>query len=121
MLKSKRKQDKIPKKVKKARSGKYKFSVRSHPTQGVISFCFGVLSLIIFVAVCLVSGNAKGTSGIAVGAVGMITFFVNIAGIIFAILALRKKEIHYRFPVGGAILNSILAIVFFATYIAGLL
>lgn len=121
MLKKKRRQDKIPKKVKKARSGKYKFSVRSHPKQGIISFCLGVISLIAFVIICLVSGNAKGTSGLVVGAVGMITFFINIAGIIFAILALRKKEIHYRFPVGGVVLNSILAIVFFVTYIAGLL
>lgn len=121
MLKNKRKQDKIPKKVKKARSGKYKFSVRSHPKQGIISFSLGIVAVIAFLSVCIVSGNSKGTSGILVGAVGVLAFAVSIVGFIFAVLALRKKEIHYRFPVAGIILNSILAMVLLITYIAGII
>lgn len=121
MIKNKRRQDKVPRKVKKARSGKYKFSVRTHPIQGIISFGFGIVSLFAFIILCVLSGNAKGTSGLMAGVVGVLSMLISIVGFVLAMIALRKRDIHYRFPVIGGILNGILMIVYLTLYVSGIL
>lgn len=121
MIKNKRRQDKIPRKVKKARSGKYKFSVRTHPIQGIISFALGVISLLIFIILCVISGNTKGTSGLTIGAIGVLAMFTSILGFILAMIAVRKRDIRYCFPIAGGILNGVLTIVYFGLYVSGMI
>ena len=117
----KKQRTKVPEKVKKARSNKYKFSTKTHPAEGVLSFVLGMISLGILVAVCALSGRERGGSGIIVGVFGMLALLLAIAGLLMAFHALRKKDIHFRFPVAGGIVNGALTIAYLIIYVRGTL
>lgn len=109
----------IPRKARKARSGKYKFSDKKHPVEGICSCFIGVVSLILVLVSVFFSEQAKGRAGILVGVLGTAAMLFSFVGFILAVHALKKKEIHYRFPTIGTALNGLLFLFLLALYVMG--
>lgn len=118
---SKRKRLKTPKKVQKLRSNKYKFSIKTHPAEGFISLGLGMSALTVLGVSCYLAYISRGNIGEVTALVNMFAFMITIGGIVFAVLAFQKKDIHTLFPALGAGINGILAIVYLVIYLTGTL
>lgn len=118
---NKRKRTRIPKKALKARSGKYKFSVKTHPIEGIISLGLGLVSLVILLACFYLAWQSRGNIGVVTALIGVAAFLVSVGGLVLAVMAAKKKDVHMRFPMLGGVLNGILAIVYMVIYVAGTL
>ena len=112
---------KVPERVIRARSDKYKFSIKTHPMDGIISFTMGIVSFIILVLSCYFSWKNRGEVGISIGIIGMLAFFISIVGVVFSFNALQKRDVHLHFPVIGGIVNGVLTILYLAIYAMGTL
>ena len=71
-----------------------RFSDKKHPKHGIISVVLGVLSIIILLTLCIVSGHAKGRAGMEIGALGLATMVLSIIGFV---LAVRCRNIRNFF------------------------
>lgn len=107
------------KKADKKRSRKYKFTVKKHPREGIVSFCLGLASLGLFAITSMMSVQAKGSGSVWIGFWGVAALLLSIAGVVFSVLAFRKKEIHYRFPVLGAALCGFFTLFYLVLYVLG--
>lgn len=117
----KRRRPRIPRRAQKARAGKYKFSVKTHPIQGIISFGLGLMALVTLLVSCYMAWQSRGNIGEIAGLMNVFAFILSIAGVALAFAALRKKDIHMRFPVLGGVLSGLLTIVYLVIYITGTL
>jgi len=61
----------------------------------------------------------KGNAGIFVGVIGVMALLFCIAGVVLALMAMRQKDIHYRFPVIGGILCAVMLIGYTMMYTLG--
>ncbi len=116
-----KKRTKVPEKVIKARSNKYKFSVKTHPIKAIISVILGAISFIMLLFSCYFSWQNRGNLGIMIGLFGMIAFMIAISGFIMAFTSLKRKDVHLHFPLIGIILNGGMTIVYIAIYVMGTL
>ena len=118
---SKRKRVKTPKKVQKLRSNKYKFSIKTHPVEGFISLGLGMIALLVLVVSCYLAYISRGNIGEVTALVDMFAFATAIGGMVFAVQAFRKRDIHTLFPALGAGLSGLLTIVYLVIYMRGTL
>ena len=116
-----RKRTKVPEKVIKARSNKYKFSVKTHPIKAIFSVLLGVISFVMLMISCYLSWQNRGNLGIMIGLFGIIAFLVAIIGFIMAFTSFKRKDVHLRFPLIGIALNVVLIIIYVAIYVMGTL
>ncbi len=118
---SKRRRTRIPRRAQALRSNKYKFSVKTHPLEGIISFGLGIAALLVLLASCYLATTTRGNIGEIAALMNMFAFIVAIAGVVFAFIAFRKKDIHTLFPTLGVVFSGLLAIVYLVIYITGTL
>ncbi|SFR57031.1 DUF6142 family protein [Anaeromicropila populeti] len=105
--------------MRKKKSGSYTFSDRVHPVQGIISAGVGGSTIIAMLVLFFLSSRSGGNGGIELGVLGVLFFVLSSAGLILAVLALKRDEIHYRFPLLGLVWNGIMVIIYFLLYIVG--
>ncbi len=92
---------------------------KRHPGLGILSTVLALASLILFGAVCFVSGTNRGNSGLGVGLVGVLCFLISIAGFICAWISLHQENIRPHFPTIGSVLNGLMMIMYLMLYIWG--
>ncbi|HKL79326.1 MAG TPA: DUF6142 family protein [Mobilitalea sp.] len=95
------------------------FSGRRNSKIGIISALIGIVVVIGFIAVSAVSGSMKGKGGLLLGFIGLLFLFLAVFGLLLSYKAFRQRDIFYRFPLIGAILNGCMTIVMIIIYILG--
>jgi uncharacterized Tic20 family protein len=110
---------KVPWRARRERNRRYKFSDKTHPVGGVVAFVLGCISLGVVILSIVISEQAQGEAKMIVGLLGILAMLLSLVGFFLAISAVRKKEIHYRFPVMGIVLNGVLAVFLLGLYILG--
>ena len=85
-----------------------------------MSAVIGIIVVIGFVAISLVSGYYGGEGGVVLGIAGLLLFVVSIFGFYLSIKALKQADIYYRFPMIGITTNGIMMIVLMVLYILGI-
>ena len=75
-----------------------RFSDKKHPKHGIISVVLGVLSIIILLTLCIVSGHAKGRAGMEIGALGLATMVLSIIGFVLAVRCNKEEDIYHVTP-----------------------
>lgn len=93
--------------------------MEQNPVEALVSTGLGVLSFLALFTAFILSGKAKGNGGLYLGGIGLVSFFLNLAGLYFAVRGFRKPEIRYFFPIMGMVLNSILMIGCLLLYLVG--
>ena len=68
-----------------------RFSDKKHPKHGIISVVLGVLSIIILLTLCIVSGHAKGRAGMEIGALGLERWYLVSLDLCLRFAATKKK------------------------------
>lgn len=96
-----------------------RFSDKSHPTRGIVSVGLGILSLIVLVVLCIVSGRAKGNAGIGIGFAGIWALGMSIAGFILAVRCSREEDIYMATPAVGSVLNGVLTLILMMLFFKG--
>jgi hypothetical protein len=97
------------------------FSGRRHTKTGFFSTVIGVINILGFAAISIISGMAKGNGGLLLGLVGLLIFALSILGFVLSYKAFMKKDIFYRFPIIGGILNGFMTIILLIIYIVGII
>ena len=83
-----------------------RFSDKKHPKHGIISVVLGVLSIIILLTLCIVSGHAKGRAGMEIGALGLATMVLSIIGFVLAVRCNKEEDIYHVTPAVGPVIKS---------------
>lgn len=96
------------------------FSGRRHTKMGILSAVIGIIAVLGFATLSLVSGIARGEGGIILGILGLLLFVLTIVGFALSYQSFKKKDIFYRFPMIGALLNGFMVIVLLILYIIGI-
>lgn len=96
------------------------FSGRRHTRTGIISTIIGAVVVLGFITISILSGVAGGKGGILLGLVGLLLFALSITGFVMSYKSFKKKDIFYRFPIIGAVLNGFMAILLLVLYIIGI-
>lgn len=95
------------------------FSGRRHSKTGITSAIIGILVVLGFLAISIISGLAKGKGGFILGLLGILLLVFAVLGFILSYKAFKKKDIFYRFPILGAVLNGFMTILLLIIYILG--
>ena len=95
------------------------FSGKRHTKLGISSAIIGIVVILGFIIISLVSGLAGGKGGYVLGILGISLFLLAVIGFVLSYKALKKKDIFYRFPIIGAISNGIMMIVLLVIYLLG--
>ena len=95
------------------------FSGRRHTKTGIASAILGILDVIGFLVICLVSGLAGGKGGFVLGILGLLLFCLAVTGFVLSYKAFKKKDIFYRFPVIGMIFNGFMTVFLLIIYLLG--
>lgn len=95
------------------------FSGRRHSKMGICSALIGIVTVLGFLTISMVSGFRSGKGGFALGIIGIFLFALSLFGFVLSYKTFKKKDIFYRFPVIGVILNGIMSIVFLIIYLIG--
>ncbi|MFT4145122.1 MAG: DUF6142 family protein [Mobilitalea sp.] len=96
------------------------FSGRRHAKTGVAAAIVGVVSVIGFLTLSILSGVAGGHGGFVIGIIGILLFALSVFGFVLSYRTFQKKDIFYRFPIIGALLNGFMSILMLALYIIGI-
>lgn len=96
-----------------------RFSGRRHTRTGIISTIIGTVVVLGFLSISFVSGFAGGKGGLLLGFLGILLFGLAVLGFVLSYKAFKKKDIFYRFPIIGAVLNGVMTILLLLIYILG--
>lgn len=95
------------------------FSGRRHTKLGITSALIGVVVVIGFLTISIRSGVAGGRGGLILGMIGILLFCLAVFGFVLSYKAFKKKDIFYRFPIIGAVLNGFMTLLLLVLYILG--
>ena len=95
------------------------FSDKTHPTRGIVSLGLGVLSFIVLIVLCIVSGKAKGNAGIGIGFAGIWALGMSIIGFILGVRCSREEDIYMVTPAVGSVLNGVLTLILMMLFFKG--
>lgn len=96
-----------------------RFSGRKHSKTGIWSAVAGIFATSGFIAVSAASGALGGNGGILFGFLGFLLLGLSVFGFYLSYISFKQRDIFYRFPVIGAILNGIMVIILLVIYILG--
>jgi hypothetical protein len=96
-----------------------RFSGRRHTKLGVISAIIGIVVVLGFITISIISGLLSGNGGFILGVIGLGLFSLAIFGFVLSYKAFKQKDIFYRFPIIGAILNGLMTVFLLIIYILG--
>lgn len=85
-----------------------------------MSAVIGIIDILGFITISIISGVNGGEGDILVGIAGIFLSVLSIFGFILSYKSLKQKDIYYRFPMTGMVTNGIMMIVFTLLYILGI-
>lgn len=95
------------------------FSGRRHTKTGIFSTVIGIINVIGFIILSIVSGAARGNGGFLLGVIGLLLFVLSIVGFCMSYRSFKKKDIFYRFPIIGGVVNGFMVILLLILYVIG--
>lgn len=96
-----------------------RFSGRRHTTMGILSTIIGILVVLGFITLSVISSLLRGKGGLGLGILGILLFCLSILGFVLSYKSFKQRDIFYRFPVIGAILNGFMTVFLLVIYILG--
>lgn len=96
------------------------FSGRRHTRVGILTAIIGLIVVLGFIGLSIVSGVYGGEAGLIIGIAGIALFVLALFGFILSYRELKQRDIYYRFPMMGIIANGIMLVILVIIYIMGL-
>lgn len=95
------------------------FSGRSHSKTGILSAIIGIVVVAAFLTISIISGVMRGKGGMLLGIMGLLLFALAVFGFVLSYKSLKQRDIFYRYPVIGLVLNGFMTITLLIIYILG--
>jgi len=96
------------------------FSGRRQTKMGILSAIMGIVVILGFLIICILSGLSDGKGGLLLGMIGLTLLILSVTGLVVSYKAFKKKDIFYGFPIAGAVINGFMLIVLFTLYLLGM-
>ncbi len=109
----------MSKRRRKREEGELRLTDKRHPALAIVAVITGLISLGVFAAACIVSGEHGGKADMTVGMIGLLCLALSLIGFVMAWLSLHKENIRPLFPTIGSVLNGLLVIGYMLLYIWG--
>lgn len=97
------------------------FSGRIHPIKGIIAAILGILIILGFGVISVLSALDGGNGSLMIGVVGLILLAVSIIGFVLSYQSMKEKDIFYVYPIIGIISNGVMLILLFVLYVIGII
>lgn len=104
----------------KKRREMIQFSGRRHTRLGIMSTIIGVLVVLGFITISIISSSDNGEGSLIIGIIGLLLLAIAVFGFVISYKAFKEKDIFYSLPIIGSILNGIMIIVLLVLYILGI-
>ena len=92
-----------------------------HPSvNGIVSVCFGIAAIVLFVVAGAISSKAQGNGDERVGILGIVSAFSCLLGTTLGISGFKEREVSYLFAYIGTALNLIMLIWLLYLFLYGL-
>ncbi|MBR4207204.1 MAG: DUF6142 family protein [Lachnospiraceae bacterium] len=91
--------------------GRYKFSDKTHPLTGVMSFILGLISAASVAASVFLSFKARGAAEGRYALAVLLALIFSAAGIVLGIMGRMKNGCYYFFPNAGIAVNAAAVLV----------
>ncbi len=98
----------------------YKFTDKVHPAAAIASVIVAAILYVILAVIFYQSSQSSGKASIIYGGIAFICMLVSLGSFIVSLMALKKDEIFYRFPVIGCFMNGSIFISLLILYLIGL-
>lgn len=97
-----------------------RLSDKKHPVSAIVATGIGVVSLLFFLVICVISSESDGNAGVLIGAGGILCFVLSVTGFIMAWMSLHMENIRVKYPTIAAVLNGLLMVCYFLLYMWGM-
>ena len=104
---------------KKQKQSSLKLTDKKHPPLAIGATFVGLCSGLGFFAVCMVSSQSHGKSGMYIGAWGIFCLLLSGLGFVMAWVSLRKDNIRTFFPSVAAVINGLVMVFYILLYFWG--
>jgi hypothetical protein len=88
----------------------YSFRDKKHSKGGIFSTVLSLASLLIFLALALISFLMKGEGGVYIGTIGLTAMVVSICGFITGLISFSEEDTLYFFSKLGSVLGGLIMI-----------
>lgn len=107
--------------ARKKRREALRISVKRVPVSVYIALVIGLLSIISFLIICIVSAFDKGNTGLIAGAVPVVAALLNVIGLVLSYSCFRMDDVRNKFVSFATILNGFMIIMYLLLYIYGMI
>lgn len=97
-----------------------KFKGRKQSARGITGMIFGITTLIAAALMIILNGVYYVNTEILYGIIGVVCFFLNVAGLVLGLKAIRERDVFPKIPITSIVLNSISLIVYIVIYTFGI-
>ena len=107
--------------ARKKRREALRISVKRVPVSVYIALVIGLLSIISFFIICMVSAFDMGNTGMIAGAVPIVAALLNVIGLVLSYSCFRMDDVRNKFVSFATILNGFMIIMYLLLYIYGMI
>lgn len=104
----------------KQKTDMVKFRGRKQSPRGIAALCLGLLALIGFTVIAVISGQSGGSSGVISGLIGVVLLVITAIGFVLSIKSLQERDIFMSIPITSMVINSVMTIFLICLYIMGI-
>ena len=97
------------------------FTNKYHPTFGILSMVMGIAVWVFMIILFIISGISEGMSGIVIGIFGLLILIVAIIGLVMGVKCKKEEDIYTITPNTGIVLNTLMVLLCLILYIVGIL
>lgn len=103
------------------KSYNYTFTEKSHSKRGILALVLAVLSLVLGIAMVVISFVHNGSGNVYLGSSGMLGLLLAATAFTLAVLSMREDKSYKLYPMAGLIAGLIALAGWLAVYMVGLL
>lgn len=103
------------------RRGRIQMFMKETPASSVMAIILGIISIVLFVVIGVLSCVHMGDAGIVIGILGVVAMVINLIGFYISVKSFKKDDIYYSLPMVSLGINGIMFVVYFSFYLYGFL
>lgn len=92
---------------------------KRHPGSAIFATILGILSVVLFIALCFWSSQSHGEAGLLVGLGGIGCFGISLVGFAIAWMSLHQENIRPLFPTISSLINGMSVVFYLLLYLWG--
>lgn len=105
--------------LRRERNGMH-FHSRKRSKKGIAGFALSLISVLAFLALCIVSALAKGEAGFFIGVLGFCVLALCCLAFSLSLKGLKERDVYTTIPFIGLVISGALVVFLFCLYVLGI-